>query len=112
MRKSVLAGGLLVGLTSSLALAQPEDLLPDIFNDPPPDPTGYVDSGGVFAGHPHPEAIDTPEESKSATPDRHWQGDIIHERERFSESVRQERRAERRDKQRNAQGKAPLYFNT
>ncbi len=37
MRKGVVAGGLLIGLTSSLAFAQPEDLLPDIFNDPPPE---------------------------------------------------------------------------
>ncbi len=81
-------------------------------NDIPPDLTGYVDSGGCFAGHPDHAAIDTPDESKSATPDRHWNGDVIHERERFTERVRQERRAERRDKQRNADGRAPLYFNT
>ena len=39
MRRAVLfAGGAVLALSSSLALAQPEDLLPDIFNDPPAQP--------------------------------------------------------------------------
>jgi len=38
MRRAWLTGGLVLGLTSSLALAAPEDLLPPIFNNPPPQP--------------------------------------------------------------------------
>lgn len=35
-RPQLLLGGALLALTSTLAMAQPEDLLPDIFNDPAP----------------------------------------------------------------------------
>lgn len=37
-RAGLLLGGVALAFTSSLALAQPEDLLPDVFNDPPPQP--------------------------------------------------------------------------
>lgn len=83
------------------------------FNDWPKDTTGYVQSGGVACGRPEVEAIDTPDESRKGnyTPDQHKDGGLTHERERFSRRVREERRAERRDRQRNAEGRAPLYFN-
>lgn len=80
------------------------------FNDPPPDPTGYIQSGGVACGRPQKEAIDTPEESKYFTPDRTKSG-ITHEGERFSDRVREDRRKERRDRQRSADGHGPLFFN-
>ncbi len=38
MRRAVLLAGAALAFTSSLAMAQPEDLLPDIFNDPAPAP--------------------------------------------------------------------------
>ncbi len=38
MKRALLIGGLALGLSSSLALASPEDLLPPIFNNPPPPP--------------------------------------------------------------------------
>ena len=82
-------------------------------NDTGFDPTGYIQSGGVACGRPHPEAVGTPEEASSATPDRmHRDDSITHEQERFSQRVRDDRRAERRDKQRNADGRAPQYYNT
>ncbi len=37
MRRALLLAGATAVFTSSLAMAQPEDLLPDIFNDPPPE---------------------------------------------------------------------------
>jgi len=39
MRRSVLLAGAVLALTSSLTLAAPESLLPDVFADPPPAPT-------------------------------------------------------------------------
>ena len=39
MRRSVLLAGAVLALTSSLSLAAPESLLPDVFADPPPAPT-------------------------------------------------------------------------
>ncbi|TIX52018.1 hypothetical protein [Alteraurantiacibacter aquimixticola] len=36
MKRMLMLGGAALALSSSLAMAQPEDLLPDIFNDPPP----------------------------------------------------------------------------
>ena len=37
MKRALLLGAAALALTSTLAMAQPEDLLPDIFNDPPPE---------------------------------------------------------------------------
>lgn len=37
MRRAFLLAGAALALTSSLVMAQPEDLLPDVFNDPPPE---------------------------------------------------------------------------
>lgn len=37
MRRAYLLAGAVLALSSSLVLAQPEDLLPDVFNDPPPE---------------------------------------------------------------------------
>lgn len=37
MRRALLLAGAALVLTSSLVMAQPEDLLPDVFNDPPPE---------------------------------------------------------------------------
>ena len=38
MKLRLLIGGAALALSSTLALAQPEDLLPDVFRDPPPSP--------------------------------------------------------------------------
>lgn len=38
MRRAFWLAGAALALTSSLVMAQPEDLLPDVFNDPPPEP--------------------------------------------------------------------------
>jgi len=52
MRRSFLIGAAALALTSSLAMAQPEDLLPDIFNDPP-------------AEAPAPRATPRPQQSQA-----------------------------------------------
>ncbi len=39
MKRALFLGGGLLALTSTIALAQPESLLPDIFDDPPPETT-------------------------------------------------------------------------
>lgn len=82
------------------------------FNDPPPDPSGYIEAVGVACGKPLIEAIDTPHESRNFIPDRQADGTITYERERFSAHVRDERRRERRDRQRHADGRGPLFLNT
>ena len=55
MRRSFLIGAAALALTSSLAMAQPEDLLPDIFNDPP-------------AEAPAPRATPRPQQSQAPQP--------------------------------------------
>jgi len=81
------------------------------YNDPPMDPTGYIQSAGVACGRPHLEAVDTPDESRCYEPDRLYaDGSITHEHERFSESAIADRRKERREQQRTAQGRGRLFF--
>ncbi|MEO5705729.1 MAG: hypothetical protein ABIT10_09655 [Alteraurantiacibacter sp.] len=59
MKRAIwLIGGGALALTSSLALAQPEDLLPDIFNDPPAQP----------APAPGPRATQAPTPRQTAGP--------------------------------------------
>ncbi len=62
MRRAFLLAGAALVLSSSLVMAQPEDLLPDVFNDPPPEqrPTPRAT--------PRPQA--TPRATSSAAPAR------------------------------------------
>lgn len=57
-RLGVLLGGVALAFTSSLAFAQPEDLLPDVFNDPPPQP----------APAPGPRATQAPAPRQTVAP--------------------------------------------
>lgn len=57
-RAGLLLGGVMLALSSSLAFAQPEDLLPDVFNDPPPPP----------APAPGPRATQAPAPRQTVAP--------------------------------------------
>jgi hypothetical protein len=64
-RALLLMGGAVLALTSSLAFAQPEDLLPDVFNDPPPTRPGPRTTP---APAPRQSSTPAPRPSSSAAP--------------------------------------------
>ncbi|HSG54329.1 MAG TPA: hypothetical protein VLA45_02665 [Paracoccaceae bacterium] len=61
MKRAFLIGAAALALTSSLAMAQPEDLLPDIFNDPPPE-------APAPRAQPRPQQTQAPQQPSAPTP--------------------------------------------
>jgi hypothetical protein len=76
------------------------------------DPEGYVEHIGVKAGRPHPEAVGTADESRSATVDvLRSTGKPAHEQARFGSEAIADRRERRKFKQRQREGRTPLRFH-
>lgn len=72
----------------------------------------YVDYG-VHCGIPHPDAANTPDESKHYEPTRMKRdGSRADQQRRFSDDARKDRRERRKWTQRHAEGRTPLHFSS